>query len=124
LKPVGHVHEHQAGMHQIEVIFFQRVVGDIMAAQLNVRQLSRLQPSSVEIGRDDPAGLPYPFGKPAGDARAARSDLQTLPAGSHPEGFEMNDGPRVENSGQPGEATLRLRCPVFQEVSVARHRAP
>ncbi|HEX6419010.1 MAG TPA: hypothetical protein VFZ77_10960 [Acidimicrobiales bacterium] len=100
---VGQVPEDEAGVDQVVARRLDRVPGDVVVADLEVRAGQRLEPPRLDLGGHDVAAGPDPPQQPGGDAAGAGADLQAAPARPDPESVEPAEGEGVPHRGARGQ---------------------
>jgi hypothetical protein len=86
-------------VHEIERSIGQRVAGDVVAKDLEIRSIENLEELCIDVRDDDPAAVADPLTQPAGNRSASTSHLQTLPTDRQPAIHEMAFRARIEDGG-------------------------
>ena len=90
------MHQHQAGMDEIERAFLQRLGRDVVSTDLQVRPVCVVEEAGIDVGGDDVAGGSDAVAEPGGDATAAGTHLQAVPALGDAELRQVTDRSGIE----------------------------
>src|SRR5262249_37874600 len=115
--------EHQARMNQVKRGFRQSIAHNVVAPDLEVRQLHSVQKPRIDICNDYTAACAYFAAEPASDRSTSTAHLQTAPAVCNAEILQMPHGAGIEHGGQCAESRGSFSASIVEEVGSLSGRA-